>query len=246
MVSHAAAFFALTFLRLPPREPRPEPAGGLHREMLEGLRWVWQERIIRVTALCAVVLNLFFSALYIVIIVLAHLRGIPAGQIGVMAHKKLSPFVSIASVFWALTVLTPVAIFVRSGYLLGALFFGMALLPPTANTTIATRQLLVTPDHLRGRLSGVLGLIIGGAAALGPVLGGVLMQLVSGSQAILVCTAGIAAITALVTASPTLRHFPRLTTGDGGAGDTDGERAGDQDPDDQALADVPERESAPN
>lgn len=255
MVSHVGAFFALTLLRLPPREPRPEPPGHLHREILDGLRWVWQERLIRVTALCAVVLNLFFSAFYIVVIVLAHRRGVPAGQIGVMAamlgaggvlgalsapylHQKLSPFVSIASVFWILTVLTPVAIVVRNGYLLGALFFGMALLPPTANTTIMTRQLLSTPDHLRGRLSGVLGLIVGGAAALGPVLGGVLMDQVSGTEAVLVCAVGMAAITALVTASPTLRHFPRESTD---------EEAGDQEAgEDEARADVPEPESAPH
>ncbi len=247
LVSHALAFFALTFLRVPPREVRPEPIGQLHREMLNGLRWVWRQRLIRVTALCAVVLNLFFSAFYIVVIVLAHRRGIATGEIGVMAamlgaggvlgallapylHKKISPFVSIASVFWVLTLLTPVAVFVRSGYLMGALFFAMALLPPTANTTITTRQLLITPDHLRGRLSGVIGLIIGGAAAVGPVLGGVLMQLVSGSQAVLVCTAGIAAITALVTASPTLRRFPR----------------GDSTEDGEALVAALEPESNPN
>jgi uncharacterized protein YbdZ (MbtH family)/MFS family permease len=226
MASHAVAFFGLTFLRMPPREIRPEPIGQLHREMLDGLRWVWRQRLIRVTALCAVVLNLFFSAFYIIVIVLARRRGIPSGEIGVMAamlgaggltgallapylHNKMSPFVSIASVFWVLTVLTPVAIFVHSGYLMGALFFGIALLPPTANTTIQTRQLLITPDHLRGRLSGVLGLIIGVAAAVGPMLGGVLIQLLPSTQAVLACTAGIAAITALVTASPTLRHFPR-------------------------------------
>ncbi len=250
MVSHALAFFALAFLRMPPREVRPEPIGRLHREMLNGLRWVWQERLIRVTALCAVVLNLFFSAFYIVVIVLAHRRGVSSGEIGVMAamlgaggvlgallapylHKKISPFVSIASVFWVLTVLTPVAVFVRSGYLMGVLFFAMALLPPTANTTITTRQLLITPDHLRGRLSGVLGLVIGGAAAVGPVLGGVLMELVSGSEAVLICTAGIAAITALVTASPTLRRFPRESTR---------ESTGDG----EALVGVSERESNPN
>jgi MFS family permease len=93
---------------------------------------------------------------------------------------------------------------------MGALFFAMALLPPTANTTITTQQLLITPDELRGRLGGVLGLIVGVAGAVGPVLGGVLMQLVPGGPAVLVCAAGIAVITVLVTASPTLRRFPRL------------------------------------
>jgi MFS family permease len=227
MVGHALAFCGLTLLRLPPRETERQPVSRLHREMLEGLRWVWRERLIRVTTLCAVVLNLFFSAFYIIIIVQARDRGVPAGQIGVMAAmlgagglagallapyltEKISPFLSIASVFWILTVLTPVTIFLHNGYELGAVLFAMALLPPTANTTIVARQLLLTPDDLRGRLSGALGLMAGGAAAAGPMLGGALIGLTHGSEAILICAAGMAAITALVTMSSTMRHFPRI------------------------------------
>ena len=140
--------------------------------------------------------------------------GVAGSLLAPYLHAKLSPFVSIASVFWVLTVLVPTAIFIRNGYLMGALFFGISLLPPTANTTILTRQILTTPDHLRGRLSGVIGLIVGVAAALGPMAGGILIELLSGTQAVLVCAAGIAAITLVVTASPTLRHFPRLESAD--------------------------------
>jgi uncharacterized protein YbdZ (MbtH family)/MFS family permease len=229
MVSHAVAFCALSFVRLPPREVQRQPMSQLHREMIEGLRWVWQQRLIRVTTLCAVVLNLFFSAFYIIVIVLARHRGIPAGQIGVMAAmlgagglvgallapsltEKISPFLSIVSVFWILTVLTPIAVFIHNGYVLGALLFAMALLPPTANTTIMARQLLITPDDLRGRLSGALGLMAGGAGAVGPMLGGVLIGLVPGNEAILICAGGMAAISALVTINPTLRRFPPIET----------------------------------
>ncbi len=231
MVSHAAACFALIFLRIPSPPARPQPTGNLRREMLDGLRWVWHQRLIRVLAMCALVLNFFFTAFYLVIIVLARRRGIPSGEIGVMAamlgaggvtgsllapylHNKLSPFASIASVFWVITALVPMAVFVHSGYLMGALLFGIALMPPTANTTIMTRQLLITPDHLRGRLSGVIGLIAGAAAAVGPMVGGILIELLPGTQAVLVCAVGIAAITLVVTASPTLRHFPRLESAD--------------------------------
>jgi len=225
MVSHALAFSALSFVRLPPREVQRQPISQLHREMLEGLRWVWQQRFIRVTALCAVILNLFFTAFYIIVIVLARQHGVPAGQIGVMAamlgagglvgallapslSQKVSPFVSIAAVFWVLTALSPVAVFIRNGYLLGALLFAMALLTPAANTTIMARQLLITPDDLRGRISGALGLVAGGAGAVGPMLGGVLVGSVSGNEAVLSCAAGMATITVLVTASPTLRRNP--------------------------------------
>lgn len=226
LLTHVGALVALAFVRLPPRPPRTEPAERLDREIAAGLRWVWRHRHIRITALCAVVLNLFFSAFYLVVIVLARSRGVPAGQIGVMAamlgvggivgallapylQSRLTPYLSIAGVFWALTVLTPIAVVVHNGYLMGALFFAMALLPPTANTTIMTEQLLLTPDELRGRLSGVVGLVTGIAGAAGPVLGGVLTEAFSGGTAVLLCAGGIAAVTALVTVNATLRRFPR-------------------------------------
>ncbi|MEN3308220.1 MAG: hypothetical protein V7603_4422 [Micromonosporaceae bacterium] len=224
-LTHTAAFASLTLLRLPARERTAVPDPHLGREVVAGLRWVWGHRHIRITALCAIVLNLFFSAFYIIVIVLAHSRGVPSGQIGVMAAMlgvggilgalsapylsgKLSPYLSIAAVFWVLTVLTPVAVLVPNGYLMGVLFAAMAFLPPTANTTIVSQQLLLTPDELRGRLGSVIGLASGLAAAAGPVVGGVLTQLVSGDVAVLICAAGILAVTLTVTVNRTLRTFP--------------------------------------
>jgi MFS family permease len=226
-VMHAVAFVALSFLRVPARPAEPVAARShLRGEIVAGLRWIWGQRHIRVTALCAVVLNLFFSAFYLVVIVLAERRGVPSAQIGVMAamlgvggiigalaasylHRLVSPYLSIAAVFWVLAALTPLAVFVHNGYLMGALFFAMALLPPTANTTIMTQQLLLTPDELRGRTSSGIGLATGIAGALGPVLGGVLTAALTASQAVLLCATGIAVVTVLVTVSPTLRSFPR-------------------------------------
>jgi uncharacterized protein YbdZ (MbtH family)/MFS family permease len=257
VLTHTTAFVTLAFVRLPRREVPPAPVGHLGREIAEGLRWVWQHRHIRVTALCAVVLNLFFSAFYIVVIVLAQTRGVPAGQIGIMAamlgvggiagallapylSQVVSPYLSIAGVFWAMTLLTPLAVFVHNGYLMGGLFAAMALLPPTANTTIMTQQLLLTPDELRGRLSSVIGLATGVAATIGPVLGGVLAQTVSGSQAVLLCTAGIAAVTLLVTAGRTLRNFPsHLTTAAPAAAEpTELDQREDREMDDDARYEV--------
>jgi MFS family permease len=224
-ITHMISLVTLAFLRIPARKVQPEPLGNIGKEMAAGLRWVWSHRHVRVTALCAVSLNFFFNAFYIVIIVLADSRGVPAGQIGLMAamlgvggvlgaliaptlHRVLNPWVSIMGVFWMVTLLTPVTIVAPNGYVLGALFAGMAFLAPTANTTINTHQLLLTPDHLRGRLSGVMNVFVGAAAAAGPALGGVLVEFVSGDAAVLWCTAGMAAISLLVTFSPVLRNYP--------------------------------------
>lgn len=225
-VTHVVAFVGLCFLRVAPRPVTRAPVRHLGREMLDGLRWVWQRPEMRATAVCAVVLNLFFSAYYLVIIVLAQGRGVPSSEIGVMAAmlgvggvvgaliaprlvSLLSPHLCIAGVFWALTLLAPLAVFVHNGYLMGVLFAGMALLAPTANTTISTHQLLLTPDEMRGRLSGVMNVVVGTAAALGPALGGVLVELVPGSGAVLLCAGGIAIVTVMVTVNPVLRAYPR-------------------------------------
>lgn len=233
VLAHACSFVALCFVRAPHHETVPRGEGHLGREMAEGLRWVWNERHVRVTVLCAVSLNFFFSAYYIVVVVLARDRGVTSGEIGVMAamlgvggvagsliapylQRRLSPYVSIMSVFWVLTLLTPLAAVIDDGYLMGALFAAMSLLPPTANTTIGTYQLLLTPDRLRGRLTSVMGVIGGVSAATGPAFGGLLVQAVPGGGAVVLCTAGIAVVTLVVTVSPTLRHFPRsdaLTAG---------------------------------
>ena len=226
MLMHAVSFFALTFLRVSPRKTRPEPVRHLGREMAAGLRWVWRNRPVRVIEQCGVGLNLFFAAYYLIIILLAKARGVPSGEIGIMAamlgvggflgtmiapyvNRKVRPYLSIIGVFWSLTILTPVAVFISNGYVMGILFATMAFLAPTANTAIQTYELLLTPDELRGRVSGVSGVSGGVAAAVGPALGGLLMQVVSHSQAVLLCTAGIGVVTVLATLSPTLRGFPR-------------------------------------
>ncbi|WP_116201692.1 MFS transporter, partial [Amycolatopsis circi] len=87
VVAHVFAFVSLLFVRLPRQPERAEggPPKHLGREIVEGLRWVWSRPPLRATVLCVVSLNLFFSAYYLVIIVLANERGVPAGEIGVMA-----------------------------------------------------------------------------------------------------------------------------------------------------------------
>lgn len=229
LVTHLVAFTTLLFVRAPARRAEPAPLRHLGHEITTGLRWLWQRREIRVTTACAVALNLFFAAYFLVVVVLAQRAGTPAGEIGVMAamlgvggvlgallapalHRRLTPHIAIAGVFWALAALSPLAVFVDSGYLLGVLFALMALLAPTANTTIVTHQLLLTPDELRGRLSGTLNVAVGAAAALGPVLGGLLAETTTPTTAVLVSAAGMTAAAVAVTVNPTLRHYPGRTS----------------------------------
>lgn len=82
VAAHVFAFLSLLFVRLPRRPERAEngPPQHLGREIAEGLRWVWTRPPLRATVLCVVCLNLFFSAYYLVIIVLANERGCRPGR----------------------------------------------------------------------------------------------------------------------------------------------------------------------
>ncbi|WP_158885982.1 MFS transporter [Amycolatopsis anabasis] len=229
----ALSFLALLFVRIPartaPARPREHTVGRFWPDLAAGLRWIGRQPVIRLITTCAVLLNLAFGALYIVFILLAQQRGVPAGQIGLMSamfggggvlgalvsgrlHRALHPRVSIAGVFWAATALTPLLAFTTNVFLGGLLLGTVAFLAPLANTTIVTYQLLLTPDELRGRLSGAMGVFDGVGGALGPALGGLLLEFAGGRGALFCCAALLLAPALLTAFSPTLRRFSGAAT----------------------------------
>lgn len=223
-VMHAVAWGLLLFVRIPAPRQETRPPVNLLAEVSEGLKWVWRHRFVRVTALCSMTLNMLFHAFYIIVITVAFQRGDSPGEIGVMGamlgvggllgavaaprlHQIITPALSVIGIFWVLALLMPVAVLLDDPFLTGLLLAALSFLTPTANTTVSTYQMLLTPDGLRGRLSGVMNLINGIAAALGPAAGGLVIAAVAEKQAVLGCSAAMAALALAATASPTLRGF---------------------------------------
>lgn len=221
------SFVALLFLRLPNRrtEAVSRVDGSREGAFSEAFRWVAKHRVIRTTLVWMVFSNLVFSALVIVVLTLSGEDKVGAGEMGLtMAcigaggllgaslaarlHAALPAPLIIIGFSCVATVMTALMAVVPSGILLGVLLGGAALLAPVANTTVLTYQLTVTPDHLRGRLTGITGLCAGGAAALGPMAGGFLLAAGGGGAAVLVCAAVLALVAAGTILSPTLRRFP--------------------------------------
>jgi MFS family permease len=229
-ISYAASFVGLLFLKLPPR-PIPEdsePAipGGLRA----GLAWVLGQRVIRTTLAWIVMSNLVFAALVIVILAAAGQRQAGPGEIGIMMaffgvggllgaiaaarlHAALPAPVIVLGFSWIAAALTATMTLVPGGLALGIVLGVIAFFAPVANTTIVTYQMLITPDEVRGRLSGVTGLCAGVAGALGPLLGGIVMAAIGGSGGVLICAVALAAVALGSTLSPTMRRFPTLRVG---------------------------------
>ncbi|MCP3804332.1 MFS transporter [Allokutzneria sp. A3M-2-11 16] len=214
---------ALVFLRLPPRAPAPPEA--VSADLLGGFRWVLGQRVIRSTLVWMMCSNLLFSALLVVILAISGEDSVAPGEIGFMMaflgaggllgglfaarlHAAFRAPVLILGFSWIAAALTAVMAFVPAGVPLGLLLGGAAFLLPVANTTVMTYQMMITPDELRGRLSGVAGFCSGGAGALGPLVGGALTAALGGTPAVLLCAAAMACVALATTLSPTMRRFP--------------------------------------
>ena len=87
----------------------------------------------------------------------------------------------------------------------------MAFVGPAWNVVISSYSLTLTPDRLRGRVGGVQGLVAWGPIPLGSLVGGLLLQWLGGVTTTLALAAVMLAIAVAASASPAVRHAPRLT-----------------------------------
>lgn len=221
-VAHLVALIAVSFVKLPKRGPSRTPMSRLHRDIVAGFAFLWRQRFLRTSTLILLGLNFFFQSLFLVVIVTAERGGTPSEQIGVMAamfggggllgalvaprvYRLLEPHQAIIAITWILAALVPLMAAVEGVMLWGLLLAGMAFLAPSAYTVIGTRQILVTPDGMRGRLSSVTNLFNGVAQAAGAAVGGALSQWLTGSQAMICCALGLALMAVIASTSRPLR-----------------------------------------
>ncbi|WP_284740334.1 MFS transporter [Amycolatopsis sp. RTGN1] len=220
------SFAALTLLRLPRRLPPSAPDEAGHQGLLDGFRWLFRQPGIRATVVWMVFVNLAFHALVIVILVVAGESNVHPGEIGLMMacfgaggvlgatvagrlHAALPAPVILIGSSWIFAGSAAALAFASQGVPAGALLGVAAVLMPVANTTVMTYQLVLTPDEIRGRLSGVVGGCADLAAAAGPVLGGTILAVTGDAMTgILVCAAVLALVAAGSQLSPTLRRLP--------------------------------------
>ncbi len=221
----AASCAMLCFLRVPRRDPaRESPGAGM---LAEGFRWVWRHRVIRPTIFWLMCCELFISALIIIVLAASGEEDMAPGELGVMMtgfgvggllgaavasrlYRVLPPAAVIIGFPWVWAGLTLVLALVPTGVLIGVVLGGIAFFIPTAFTTVMTYQLTVAPDELRGRLSGIVGLFAGGAGAIGPLVGGLLMSGGDSRSTLLIWGTGLAVVAVGTTLSPTLRRFPTV------------------------------------
>ena len=221
---------AVTLLGIRAREPDPvvDPTGPrLAGQIIEGLRYLWRNRLLRATAVASAASNLSFAlASAVSILFMSRTLGLSplviglvlgggsaAVMLGAAFTPRLATAVGSARLVWlSLAVTSPltvlgalaqpgwgVLLLVGGGTVVGEL--GQIIY---AITSVSLRQ-RVCPDHLLGRVNATMTVLIMGLFPLGAVVGGVLGELVGLRVTLLV--AGAVLAVAPVVLYGALRHF---------------------------------------
>lgn len=207
-ISATAAFctgsvaFALAaaLLSLLPRTLRPDTTEvdtipGLWGSIGEGVRWFWDNRLIRTVAVMAGVVNLFSAATLGVLVLLATGElGLGSGGYGLLLAGGAVGGITAGLVADTLVrrLGSGLVIFLSNALpAVGYLVLGLSSSAPLAGTALALSSFASTvgnvvvitlrqaaiPDHLLGRVTSAYRLIALGALPLGGLLGGVLASI---------------------------------------------------------------------
>jgi MFS family permease len=193
-MSYLVSVISLLFIRV---SFQMERAVGnkraLHKEIAEGLRFLWRQPLLRIMVVLTMTVNFLLSPVTLVVIVLVqgtlHIDvqtlGIilSAGGVGGILGGVIAPWIRrrirfgqaiIGSVVvWSMaTVLLALA---PSALLLAVGVGVLALMWPIYGVILVSYRLSLTPDSLQGRVNSAFRFLSYGSEPLGAALGGVLL-----------------------------------------------------------------------
>lgn len=165
---------------------------SLGKDINEGLRWLWGQKVLRTLVLMAGVINLLFFGILATFVLFAQdILGVGdvgyglllsvvglGGLMGALAAPRIveaiGPGNTIRMVMAASATLTLVFGLLSDVWISGVVLFMWAFLTTGWNVVSVTLRQTLTPDELRGRVSGSARLMAWGTQPLGALLGGVL------------------------------------------------------------------------
>ncbi|MFJ6620668.1 MFS transporter [Kitasatospora sp. NPDC091335] len=226
--SYLWSLVSLLLIRTRFQAERSPRGGPLHRELTEGVRWLWRHPFIRTTTFLIAGSNLLFQAVFLTVIMMARGQGASSASIGLMfglgavggvlgslvapgLERRLSMRAVVVGANWVWALLVPLLLVVHGPYLLGAVYGLMCFVGPVWNVVTSAYQLAVTPDAIQGRVLGAVGLVAYGAVPLGSLIGGQLLSRIGADSTVGVLAAWMVLLAATAALSPSVRSAPSLS-----------------------------------
>lgn len=191
-VSYAVSVASLFLIRSEFQGERTTERRKLRVEIGEGLRWLWNQPLIRFMAFLTGGLN-FNAGIALIVIVIAQRQGasppvigliFTIASIGGIVGSVTGPFFQkhfrfgtvIIATLWVQTVFWFLLGFAPNVWLLGAIGAMIWITGPIYNVVQFSYRLALIPDELQGRVNSVFRLLAFGFIPLGMGLTGVLLQ----------------------------------------------------------------------
>ncbi len=164
---------------------------SLRSDIVSGLRWLWNQRVVRTLSLMAGTTNFFsFGIISIFVLYAQDILGVPdaifgvllaslgvGGLVGAVAAPHLVGFIGSGNTLRLAVGLQVFAsggfFFISSPWIAGALMALFGLLITSWNVVSVSLRQELTPDETRGRVAGAARLLAWGSQPLGALLGGV-------------------------------------------------------------------------
>lgn len=193
-ISFLVSVVSLSLIRVPFQDERVlSKKRSLRKEILEGLRFLWERPILRIMALLTMSVNLFLTPSFLAIVVLARdslhadARAIglifSVSSIGGLLGSLIVPRVSkrwrvghiIIGAIIILTIAMSLLALGTSLFMVGVGSTLISIMQPIYGVTQVTYRLKLIPDELQGRVNSAFRLLAFGMPPLGLAFGGLLL-----------------------------------------------------------------------
>jgi predicted MFS family arabinose efflux permease len=192
-LTYLASALSVLAIRAPMRSEARADSGNLRRDIMEGLRWLWDRPVIRTMAFITGGVNLVYAATPLIMIVLAKkmnatefdigvmfsvggLGGVVGSFLGANVQRRFTFGQVIIAIVWLQALLFPLYLLAPNILLLGGVFAAIYLLSPIYNVVQFSYRVAQIPDALQGRVNSIFRMLASGLNPVGAAISGIMLE----------------------------------------------------------------------
>jgi MFS family permease len=225
-ISYVVAFCTLLFVRPALQERRDRARRHLLAEVVEGIGWLWRQRLLRHLVLLVGVVNFAFNAMSLALIVRAQQLGAAPAAIGLMfgalgvgavvgavaapwLQRRIPARVVLVGALWVWAAQFTLLAVVPGVAAIGAVLAVGGALGPLFNVIVASYRYALAPDRLQARTISVSRLIAWGTIPVASLTAGLLVEAWDAVPTLVLMAVAMVAVSTVATAIPTIRRAPQ-------------------------------------
>jgi MFS family permease len=222
-VSYLVSALSLILIKARFQEERKRSTRNLRGEIGEGLAWMWNEPLVRLTSFLSGGLNLIGAGSFLIVILLAKemgadeastgaifsvaaIGGIVGAALGGRIHRRFAIGKIIMATTWTTVLAFPLYAFAPNVWVLGIISGITFFTVPVYSVAVLSYRLVLIPDALQGRVNSAVRLLAFGFQPLGSALAGLLLENIGSVPTVWVFSAITLSLGLIVAFTPTLRN----------------------------------------